>query len=359
MTTLRTTAILKTDIAGSTPRLREMADTDVATLLREHRAFVTRLAATHDGQIVKPEGDGFWLAFPSVTAAALAAMTMQEELRLAQANAGEERLAMRIVITLGDVLHQEGALVGDAVVLATRIEAVTPPDEIYLSVAAWLAMNRAEIRTSLVNAFALKGFTDPVPVYRIEQTHRTRIVTDQYIAVTDLTNFTPLFETTSATTVETVLDALHDLVGDVCQEFDGIVRFNAGDAYCLTFTDARRAMAGMEELVAAWTAFARRTSVRCALNVAVHKGTLHAFRTYLYGSDLNIAFAVERTTQHHAPAPGVFITAVVARDLKGTAWESRLESVRLDPPPARLKDTGVYQLRTRDTLRRDGKETRP
>jgi fructose-specific component phosphotransferase system IIB-like protein len=32
------------------------------------------------------------------------------------------------VITLGDVLHQEGALVGDAVVLATRIEALTPPD---------------------------------------------------------------------------------------------------------------------------------------------------------------------------------------------------------------------------------------
>lgn len=56
------------------------------------------------------------------------------------------------MITLGDVLHQEGALVGDAVVLATRIEALTPPDEIYVAETAWLAVNRAEIRTSRVEA---------------------------------------------------------------------------------------------------------------------------------------------------------------------------------------------------------------
>ncbi len=148
-TTLRTTAILKTDIAGSTPRFRELPEQDLASLLSEHRALLTRLSTAHNGRIVKPEGDGFWLAFPSVTAAALAAMSMQEELRLAQANIGDDRLAMRIVITLGDVLHQEGALVGDAVVLAARIEALTPPDEIYLSAAAWLAMNHAEIRRCL------------------------------------------------------------------------------------------------------------------------------------------------------------------------------------------------------------------
>jgi class 3 adenylate cyclase len=357
MTTLRTTAILKTDIAGSTPRLRQMADTDVTTLLREHRAFVSQLAAAQDGQLVKAEGDGYWVAFPSVTAAALAAMTMQEELRLAQANAGDDRLAMRIVITLGDVLHQEGALVGDAVVLAARIEAVTPADEIYLSAAAWLAMNRAEIHTSLVNTFAMKGFTDPVPVYRIDQTHRTRVLVDQYIAVADLTDFGPIVEASRTTVVEAILDGLHDLVGSVCREFDGVVRFSTGDGYCLTFTDARRAMAGIEQLATAWTAFARRTNVRCALNVVVHKGTLYAFRSYLHSADLNVAFAVERAAKRSAPAPGLFLTDAVARDLKETSWEARIEPLSLDPLPARLKDIGVYRVRTRGTLRADSKET--
>ena len=57
--TLRTTAILKTDIAGSTPRFRAMSEADLALLLSEHRALLTRLAAAHDGRMVKPEGDGF------------------------------------------------------------------------------------------------------------------------------------------------------------------------------------------------------------------------------------------------------------------------------------------------------------
>src|SRR5215467_4230081 len=105
MTTLRTTTIMKTDIRGSTVRFRQLPEVDLDTLLTEHRAFVARVAAAHGGRIVKPEGDGFWLVFPSVTAAALAARTMQEELRLAQPTAGDSRLSMRIVITLGDVLH--------------------------------------------------------------------------------------------------------------------------------------------------------------------------------------------------------------------------------------------------------------
>src|ERR687887_1108685 len=173
MTTLRTTVIMKTDIGGSTVRFRALPEVDLDALLTEHLHFVSHLAAAHDGRIVKPEGDGFWVVSPSVTAGALAAMRMQEELRLARVGKGDDRLVMRIVLTLGDVLHQEGALVGDAVVLAASIEAITPPDEIYLSTAAWLAVNQAEVRTVFVDAFVLKGFPEPVPVYRVEQAHRS------------------------------------------------------------------------------------------------------------------------------------------------------------------------------------------
>ena len=247
MTTWRTTAIMKTDIRGSTVRFRALPEADLDALLTEHRTFVARLAAAHDGRIVKPEGDGFWVAFPSVTAAALAAMSMQEELRLAQPN-GEDRLAMRIVLSLGDVLHQEGALVGDAVVLATRIEEITPPDEIYLSAAAWLAVNQAEVRTSFVDAFPCKGFPESVPVYRIEQTHRTRVIADQYIVITDLSGFTAITETASLATVEKILDRLFELVSSVCRECGGTTRFGQGDAYCLTFPEARLAMAAGEAL---------------------------------------------------------------------------------------------------------------
>jgi class 3 adenylate cyclase len=174
MTALRLTAIMKTDIAGSTPRFRSLSEADLSGLLAKHREFVSRLAAAQEGRIFKAGGDGFWIAFPSVTGAALAAIAMQEELRRAQSRRGDDRLAMRIVITLGDVLNAEGDLFGDAVALADRIEAVTPADEIYLSAAARLAVNQAEVRTALVDAFTLKGFTEPVPVYRIEQIQSER-----------------------------------------------------------------------------------------------------------------------------------------------------------------------------------------
>jgi class 3 adenylate cyclase len=224
MTTLRTTVIMKTDIRGSTVRFRALPEVDLDALLTEHRRFVSRLAAAHDGRIVKPEGDGFWMVFPSVTAGALAAIAMQEELRLAQVGKGDHRLAMRIVLTLGDVLHQEGALVGDAVVLAARVEDITPPDQIYLSAAAWLAVNQAEVRTSFVDAFALKGFPQPVLVYRIEQTHRSRVIAGQYIVITNLLGYTALVAKSPMATMEQILNRLFELHDRVCRECSGTNR---------------------------------------------------------------------------------------------------------------------------------------
>ena len=136
MNPLRTTVVMKTDISGSTSRFRELLAADLQALLSEHRDFLARHAAEHDGRIMKGAGDGYWLEFPSVTGAAKAAIAMQESLRLAQLSRGDDRLAIRIVIALGDIAVQDGDFIGDAFALAARVEAVTPADEIYLTTAA-------------------------------------------------------------------------------------------------------------------------------------------------------------------------------------------------------------------------------
>ena len=344
MTTLRTTVIMKTDISGSTVRFRALAEADLHALLIEHREFLSRHAAAHDGRIVKPEGDGCWLVFPSVTTAALAAMAMQEELRLAQPNRGDDRLTMRVVITLGDVLHEEGALVGDTVVLTARIESITPPDEIYLSAAAWLAVNQAEIRTAFVDTFPLKGFPDSVSVYRVEQTHRTRVITNQYIVFADLRGFSRIIETVPMTTDEKILEALFGLTNRVAAEFSGTVRFNSGDSYCVTFTDASRTMAAAERLSESWGAFVRQEKLPCAINVAVHQGMVYAFRSYLYGPGLEVALSVERASIGVlAPDEGsIFVTGEVRSNLAGTVWDTRLELLDVRPP--RHAKIEIYRL---------------
>ena len=71
MTALQITAVLKTDIRASTQTFRGLPESDLTPLLDSHREFIERLSSARDGRVVKPEGDGFWIAFPSVTAAAL------------------------------------------------------------------------------------------------------------------------------------------------------------------------------------------------------------------------------------------------------------------------------------------------
>lgn len=345
MTAFRVTAIMKTDIVGSTPRFRSLAETDLSGLLAEHREFVSRLAAAQEGRVFKAGGDGFWIAFPSVTAAGLAAMAMQEELRRSQSNKGDDRLAMRIVITLGDVLTEEGDLFGDAVALADRIEAVTPPDEIYLSTAARLAVNQAEVRTALVDAFALKGFTEPVPVYRIEQTHHTQVIAGQYIVVTDLNNFSKFLKPPQLTAVEDVLERLLELVGQVCREFEGTTRFNSGDAFCLTFTDADRAIGATERLAEEWELFNRGENLGCPLVTALHKGALYLFRSYVYSADLMVVSAVMNAGKRSLGGDAaIFVTGLVHRELAGP-WQARLR--RLDVGLGyrdRLADIEVFLL---------------
>ena len=346
MAALKTSVIMKTDISGSTPRFRAMLPADVQALIGEHRDFLAQHAAAGQGWIIKAAGDGYWLEFPSVTEAARAAIAMQEALQLAQPNRGDDRLAMRVVIALGDVSHQDGEPVGDVMALAARIETITPPDEIYLSLSARLAANEAEIRTALAGSFALKGFAEPVAVYRVEQRHRTQVIADQCILYSDLRGFGGLMQSGAVVAVERILDALHGLIHAVAREFEGTVRFNAGDAYCLTFLEVRQAVAAAERLSEAWNEVNRQDKLDCALNIALHQGVLYAFRSFLYGPGIHLASQVQDASADTMPPGegGIFVTAEVRALLGQTSWHNRLEpiEVRLRRKQTTLE---VYRLR--------------
>ena len=133
---------------------------------------------------------------------------MQEALRLTQTNKGDDRIAMRIVIGLGDITFQENDLIGDMLALVVRIEAITPADEIYLTSSARLALASSEVQTALVDNFLLRGFVEPIPVYRVEQRQRTRIIVDAYVLVSDLRGFTRLTQTQPVGAIEGLLDTL-------------------------------------------------------------------------------------------------------------------------------------------------------
>ena len=338
---------MKTDISGSTSRFRELLASDLQMLLSDHRDFLTRHAAEHDGQIIKAAGDGYWLEFPSVTGAAKAAIEMQEALRLAQLNRGDDRLAIRIFIALGDIAVQDGDFIGDAFALATRVEAVTPPDEIYLTAAARLALTPAEIQTALVENFAFKGFAEPMPVYRIERRDRTRIFADTYILFSDLRGFGRMMDAApTSATVERILDALDALTRRSAQELGGTIRFNLGDSYCVTFEEAAQAIAWAERLTRNWDAIRHQEQFGCTISIGLHRGTLYTFRSFLYGRDVWIASQLQTASAKllESEENGIFVTGAVRSALFGTPSHNRLQPITLLPLPQTLAGIEIYRL---------------
>jgi class 3 adenylate cyclase len=346
MTPLRTTVLMKTDIAGSTPSFRALLAADLQALQMEHREFVARHAADLGGRILKPTGDGFWLEFPSVTAAAKSAIAMQEALSLPQPRKGDARLSIRVVIGLGDVAVMDGDVIGDVMALIVRIEDFTPANEIYITSAARLVLAPAEVQTALVEAFSLKGFDEPTPVYRVEQRHRTRVIPNAYILFSDLRGFTMLTEAKPVGVVEHVLNTLDTLALGVAHKFDGTVRYSLGDSYCLTFSEASRLVAAAERLYADWEVASREGKLDCAINIALHRGKICAFRSFLYGEGIMTVAHVQNASVEVLAdrRGGIFVTSAVRDDLAGTPWQRRLQPVAVKLQDPRLSGMEICRL---------------
>jgi len=133
----RLTAILAADIAGYS-RLMGVDEVGTARALREHRAAIDPIMASHGGRIVKTTGDGILVEFPSIVAAVECAVAVQKLMAERNTDLPEERqLRFRIGINLGDVLIEGDDILGDGVNVAARLEGIAEPGGITISDAAY------------------------------------------------------------------------------------------------------------------------------------------------------------------------------------------------------------------------------
>jgi len=329
MANYRTTVILKTDIVDSTPRLATQTQAEMSLQRKQHKQFIAETAARHHGSVFQEEGDAYWIEFPSVTNASLAAIEMHQSLRIMQAGRIEkQRLAIRAIITVGDILHQDNDTIGTTLTLTTRIEKITPPDEIYLSHAAWLMLNKAEVQTAFASEFNFKGFNEPEKVYRVVQKHKTRVLTNQYIVFTDVRSWMWYTASKGIEEVEDFLLEYDDLMNEICDSYGGIIRNTSGDEYFLTFSETNAFFPAMEQLCSSW----RNMQVRFKLgiSVAAHKGDLNVLRSYLYGSNIHTTFYLEQLTRMFYPAResiSVAISGKVKESAQGTIWEPAIREM--------------------------------
>jgi class 3 adenylate cyclase len=349
MSDLCLTAIMKTDLRGSTPLFYAMAEDQLRKFLDEQKALISKLVAQHQGRIVKGEGDAFWVTFPSVTIAVQTAIQIQQEMVTRQVGVlNENRIALRIVISAGDVLHLDNDIFGPVVNLTARLETITPANEIYLSQAAWLALNQAEIATDLVGEFSLKGIELPEKVYKIVQSQRTIIFLDQIIVTSDLRDFLSYLQSSTTSDIENLLVNLETTVRAVCEENGGTIRVSSGDMFIFTFSEVHQALDAVEILCQRWDTFTAAHSIPCALAVGMHYGQLAVFRLFAYGEDIFVAALMADSLnkiRKGTTTSCVAISGMIQDRVLGTKWESQMHPMDVDKLHPRLRTDGhhVYE----------------
>ncbi len=125
-----TVTLMFSDIESSTVLLDRLGDTSFLGLLAWHDRIIRDSTAEHRGYIVKSQGDGFMVAFPSAALALRCALTIQERL-----TRGYDDLHVRVRIGLhaGEAIRHADDFYGRTVVIAARIAALALGGEILIS----------------------------------------------------------------------------------------------------------------------------------------------------------------------------------------------------------------------------------
>lgn len=125
-----TVTILFTDIESSTVLMERLGDTEFLRLLGWHDHIIRDIASGQRGFVVKSQGDGFMLAFPSAANALRASVLMRERI-----GAGFNDLPVRIRAGLhaGEAIKHDEDFYGRTVVVAARISALALGGEILAS----------------------------------------------------------------------------------------------------------------------------------------------------------------------------------------------------------------------------------
>jgi len=166
----RLAAILAADVAGYS-RLIGADEEGTLNRLRSIRAEVIDPAiAAHRGRLVKTTGDGFLIEFASVVDALRCAADAQRAMAGRNAGIAEaERIELRIGIHQGDIVVDDGDILGDGVNVAARLEALADPGGICVSARVQEdAAGRLDLAFEDLGEQRLKNIARPVRVFRVQ-----------------------------------------------------------------------------------------------------------------------------------------------------------------------------------------------
>ena len=165
----RLAAIVAGDISGYS-RLMQIDEEGTHTRVKRiERDLIEPSIIEHHGKLVKTTGDGFIAIFDSPVEAVRCSIVIQQNLVGRNASLPKHHwIEYRIGVNLGDVIIETDDVYGDGVNIATRLEGIAHPGEVYISGGIY-----EQIKHKLVCGYEalgdrkVKNITDPVRVYRV------------------------------------------------------------------------------------------------------------------------------------------------------------------------------------------------
>jgi len=161
--------VLFTDLVGHTEMMSRLGDDRGRDVLREHERITREVLKAHGGTEVKTMGDGFMASFGSVTKAVECAVALQRAFTEREG----EPLSVRVGLTAGEPIEEDGDLFGATVILASRIAAKAGGGEILVADTVHGLCSGKGFLFSDRGEFVAKGFEEPVRVYEVSWRHTT------------------------------------------------------------------------------------------------------------------------------------------------------------------------------------------
>ncbi len=164
----RLATILAADVAGYSRMMGENEELTVRTL-REHRAVFDALLKQHHGRVFNTAGDAILAEFPSAVEAVRCATEIQAALQTRNAHLPADRqMLFRMGVNLGDVVVQDGDLLGDGVNVAARIQTIAEPGGICISGSVYdQIQNKLSLQFKPLGGQSFKNIGQPIRTFTI------------------------------------------------------------------------------------------------------------------------------------------------------------------------------------------------
>lgn len=161
-------AIVVTDLVGSTELRTRLGEDRADDLRRAHDQVLSEAVIANGGEVVKGLGDGILARFNGAADAVTAAVAMQQAAARTFLGHSEERLHIRIGVAVGDISLEEGDVFGTPVIESSRLCSEAEGGQILVAdLVRVLTHGRGEHTFTPLGPRPLKGLAAPVDVCEV------------------------------------------------------------------------------------------------------------------------------------------------------------------------------------------------